>query len=165
MWRRFLILLFVSACNGGALSKDGGVAADADATSDATSDGRVDASGSMDALGAADVAVVTDTASGNDGPATVAECEARTEQTCKRDNRCRVLSAWSLEAYCANDVSQIYTDCIPALTVCGQAITWGTDPATGRMLVFSCTRVPAGWTSAGFEGCPSPDAGVDAQDH
>jgi hypothetical protein len=128
----------------------------------ATSDRLVDAP--SDGLDSADGSVV-DIAARTDARATDAECDARTEQTCDGDNLCTALFAWLPESYCANDLSQMtYAGCVPADRTCGAAITWGTDPNTGRTLVFSCTAVPLGWTGAPSGQCPLLDAGGDGRD-
>jgi len=161
-WQRFLILLFLSACSSGTLSEAGGTETDAGATAD----GLVDAPGPSDGLGSSDVGAVKDAASGDElDAASDVACDARGEKNCEGDKRCVTLYGWLPEAYCANDLSQMtYATCLPANGFCDEAITWATDPKTGRTLVFSCGPVFLGWPRLSSDQCSSPDAGGAARD-
>ncbi len=78
-----------------------------------------------------------------------AACIGRGEEACGRDPKCQVVRGRPPEDYCADRYDRsVYAGCRGVPEACGEAFTWGSEPGTDRVLVFSNTCIPIGWRQA-----------------
>jgi hypothetical protein len=72
-------------------------------------------------------------------------CMQLSETECAADLGCRAARGLSPDDYCKSDRQKlVYAGCVGFLA-CKTAITWATDPRTGRELVFYDSCIPIGW--------------------
>lgn len=125
-----------------------------------------DASVSEDASwGARDAAL--DRAETGDGAAadlpdaahdTFADCPTLGAKPCAAAPGCFAIVGVSLDSICRGELTPEFAGCVSGGPDGGPAVTWGVSG--GRILRFSSTQLPAGWTRLSTAQC-AHDAGAD----
>jgi hypothetical protein len=117
--------------------------------------GSLDRDGGIgDGSPATDGPVAPDTAPGDTHPG----CPGRDEQACAATADCYALRGVALSTHCRDENMTEFAGCVSGGPSGGAAVTWAQQAGTGRVLRFSTTQLPAGWTAIAPPLCPPTGA-------